>query len=162
MPENTNIDLFGFDELNKFFETMKRADQRRIILNAYRIGGKPLIAATKTNLRSAFKTRSKTSNLVKSIGFVALPARRSSVFVSAKIGARRFGNYRGFHGHLYDAGTKPRQTGKGLNRGQMPASNFFSNALIQTKNKLIEDSQNSMLAALDKLIQRNLKKQSNQ
>lgn len=158
MPENTKIDLFGFDELNKFFETMKRTDQRRVILNSFRLGGKPLISTARRLLKTGLKKRS-TGTLNKSMGFVPLRARKNSVFISAKIGARRFGNYRGYHGHLVDAGTTSRQTRQGFARGEMPANRFFTNAMNQTQSQMINESQNNILEALNKLIQRKLKQQ---
>jgi len=160
VSELPKISLFGIDELDRFFEKMKRADQRRLILDSFRIGSKPLIQAARQLLKSKLKTRSTTRNLEKSIGFVAGRSRGKSVYISAKVGARKFGNNRGYHGHLYDAGTADRSTKAGRSRGQMPASRFFTDALSQTEQTMINQSQESMLNALDKLIQRNLKKQN--
>jgi hypothetical protein len=157
MAEETKISLFGIEELDKFFEGMKRADQRRLIINAFRIGSKPLIQAARALLRTKVKTRTDRT-LEKSMGFVPGRSRGKSVFVSAKVGARRFGNYKGYHGHLFDAGTTDRSTKSGFARGRMPASNFFTDALKQTEDQMINSSQDDMLKSLDKLIQRNLKK----
>jgi hypothetical protein len=157
MQPETKISLFGVEELDKFFEGMKRADQRRLIINTFRIGSKPLIQAARALLKSKIKTRSD-STLQKSIGFVAGRSRGKSVYVSAKVGARKYGRYRGFHGHLFDAGTTGRQTKQGFSRGRMSASHFFTDALKQTEEQMIASSQDDMLASLDKLIQRNLKK----
>lgn len=160
METGQKIELFGFEELNKFFETLSRSDQRKIIMDSFRIGGKPLIELSKQLLKSNLKTKSRTRNLEKSMGFVAGKGSRKSVFVSAKIGARRFGSYRGYHGHLFDAGTTNRQTKRGFNRGTMPATRFFTNALQQSETQLTNDAAENILQALDKLIQRNLKKQT--
>ena len=156
MENGVKISIFGIDELDKFFEAMKRTDQRRLILNAFRIGSKPLIEASKMLLKQRIKTRS-TRTLEKSMGFVEGRSRGKSVHVSAKVGARRFGSHKGYHGHLFDAGTADRTSSKG-ERGRMPASNFFTDALSQTEEQIIASSQDDMLASLDKLIQRNLKK----
>ncbi|HBL77718.1 MAG: hypothetical protein A2W90_02575 [Bacteroidetes bacterium GWF2_42_66] len=139
---------------------MQRIDQRKLIIESYRIGSKPLIETSRRLLKSKMKTKSRRGNLEKSIGFVPLRSSKNSVFAAAKVGARRFGQYRGFHGHLYDAGTTSRTTKKGFSRGSMPATHFFTAALAQTETQLINDSQDNMLAALDKQIQRNLKKQN--
>ncbi|WP_159521740.1 hypothetical protein [Sunxiuqinia indica] len=155
---SSKVELFGVKELNDFFGKMKRAEQRRLILASFRIGAKPLITTARQLLRSRMQTRSTTRNLEKSIGFVAGRSRGKSVFITAKVGARKFGNYRGFHGHLYDAGTTERQTTAGHSRGRMPASKFFTDAINQTEQQLVGQSQDHMLKALDKLIQRNLKK----
>lgn len=154
-----NIDVFGVDELNEFFAGMERSDQRRVILDAFRIGSKPLIDAAKQLLKAAIKTKSKR-NLEKSMGFVPLSG-RGSVFVSAKIGARRFGGYRGFHGHLFNSGTQTRETRQGFNRGKMPASHFFDNAQQATEQQFIDDSQKNYLEALEKFINKTLPKRNN-
>lgn len=159
MPE-AKIKLFGIKELDNFFEAMKRADQRRLIMASFRIGAKPLILTAKQLLRSKMKTRSKKRNLEKSIGFVPVRARGKSVFITAKVGTRKFGNFRGFHGHLYDAGTVDRATKLGFKRGKMPASRFFTDAFKRTESQMIAASQDNILTALKKLIERNLKRQA--
>lgn len=152
------VELFGIQELDEFFSKMKRSDQRRIIMDAFRIGSSPLIATARELLKSKLQRRRK-DNLLKSLGFVPGRSKGNSVFVSAKVGARRFGNYRGYHGHLFDAGTAPRETKQGFNRGAMPASNFFTQSVKQTESQVTADIEGKMLQALEKYIGRNLKKQ---
>lgn len=154
------VEIFGIKELDDFFQSMRIADQRRLFIAAWRIASKPLINTSRVNIRSRMLTRSKTKYLEKSIGFVPIRSRSKSVFVSAKVGARKGGNNKGYHGHLFDAGTTSRRTKKGFNRGTMPATHFFSDALKANETKLINETQNHMLAALDKLITRKLKKQT--
>ena len=156
------VSIFGVKELDEFFQTMARTDQRKIFHDAWREGTKPLVSASRSLLKSKMKTKSRTRNLEKSLGYVTLRSGRESIFVSAKVGARRFRPYRGFHGHLYDAGTVQRKTKSGLNRGQMPASHFFTQALEQTESAINNISNEQALKALDKLIQRNIKKQAKQ
>ena len=156
--EQAKISIFGVQELDDFFQEMSRADQRRIMTDSWRIGTKPLITLAKQYIKSRTK-KGGTGNLHKSIGFVPGRSRGKSIFVSAKVGARKFGGYKGFHGHLFDAGTSERQTKQGYGRGRMPATNFFTEALNQTESSIMDDSDNYTLAALDKLIQRHLKKQ---
>ncbi len=156
MSNGNKIELFGFKELDDFFEKMERKDQRKVILDAYRIGAKPLIKEARSNLKQ--KTESNTRRLYKSLGFVALRAKRQSVFASAKVGARRFGRYQGFHGHLVDKGTGNRSTAKGKSRGAMPATSFFSDAVEKKQDEVLKQAGNSMIVSLDKLIQKHLKK----
>lgn len=153
------IELFGFTELNEFFETLARADQRKVIMDSFRIGGKPLIALSRTLLKAGLKRKSKFRALEKSLGFVPGRGSRSSVFVSAKIGARKFRPHRGFHGHLVNTGTTSRSTRRGFNRGTMPGTGFFDQAFNQTENQMTTESADYILDALNKLVQRNLKKQ---
>jgi len=160
MSDGADIKIFGVKELDDFFQTMKRADQRRLFINSWRIGSKPMITTARQLLRARMKTRSATRNLEKSIGFVQGRSRGKSVYISARVGARKFGNYRGFHGHLFDAGTTERTTQSKGSRGRMPASNFFTDTVNQTSEQLINESQKNLLAALDKQIQSGLKKLS--
>lgn len=154
------IEIFGVKELDTFFQQMKIANQRRLFIAAWRIASKPLISTTRQNIRSRILRRSTGNSLYKSIGFVPGKSKGKSVFVSAKVGARKGGNNKGFHGHLFDAGTVARQTKRGFSRGTMPATGFFTDAFKANENKLVNDTQKHMLAALEKLIARNLKKQA--
>lgn len=160
MDENAKIELFGVKELQDFFEEMRRADQRRIITDAMRIGTKPLITAARALLRAKLKTRSKTNNLKKSIGFVAGRNRGKTMFITSKVGARRFGTYKGYHGHLLDAGTTSRKTRAGFDRGKMKATGFFTDAATQTEPHIIKGSSDHIIEALDKYIQRKLKQKA--
>lgn len=157
--EKQAVEIFGVKELDEFFQELSRADQRKIIMNSFRTGSKPLVTTARALLKSKLKTRSKTNNLSKSIGFVAGRSRGKSVFVTAKVGARKFGRHRGFHGHLYDAGTAQRSTKRGFSRGEMPASGFFTNALQQTESSMVNLSQNDYMQALEKLINSKLRRQ---
>ena len=152
------VELFGIQELDEFFSKMKRADQRRIIMDAFRLGSSPLISTAREILKSKLQRRRK-DNLLKSLGFVPGRSKVNSLFVSAKVGARRFGNYRGYHGHLFDAGTAQRETNRGFTRGAMPASHFFTESVTRTGSQVTADIQDKMLQALEKYIGRNLKKQ---
>ena len=159
MTDDTpKIELFGVEELDKFFQSLGNYDQSKIIMNAYREGSKSMIAKAKQNLRAHLKSKSKRGNLEKSIGFVPGRIGRSSA-VWAKIGARRFGAYRGFHGHLYDAGTVERSTKQGFNRGAMPASHFFTESVEQESGAMMQDVERAMLGALEKFIEKGLQKQ---
>ena len=155
---SAKIEIFGIKELDDFFQAMKIADQRRLFMAAWRIASKPLIQSSRQNIRARMLTKSRTNNLYKSMGFVAMRSRAKSVFVSAKVGARKGGNYKGFHGHLFDAGTVARQTKQGFSRGTMPATRFFTDALAANQDKLTNETQTHMITALEKMITRKLKK----
>lgn len=151
------LEVFGVKELDDFFSTMKRTDQKRIFMDAFRIGAKPIISTAVQNIRSKLKRKSKTRNLEKSVGFVQ---GKGKTIITAKIGARRFRPYKGYHGHLFDAGTKERKTKKGASRGAMPGSHFFTDAVSTSSEQAISTMQTNLVQSLDKQIQRGLKKQS--
>lgn len=150
------MEVFGIKELDDFFNRMRTADQKKIIMDAFRIGAKPIIQVSKSFLKSRLKGKSNTRNLEKSIGFVS---GKGKTIITAKIGARKFRPNKGFHGHLFDAGTKTRQTKKGANRGAMPGSHFFTDAIQNTSGQAVEDMQKSTIQSLEKFIARGLKKQ---
>ena len=159
MAETSNkTELFGFKELDKFFQDLRTADQRRIFLDSFRMASKPLIATTKAAVKSRRKTRPGNNNLFKSIGFVPLRSRGKTTFFSAKIGARRFGRYKGYHGHMFDAGTVKRKTDKGYNRGKMKPTHFFTDSVASHEKQLMNDSSGMILQALEKFIARKLKR----
>lgn len=160
MSNDVKINLFGVDELNRFFERLAKSDQRRVFLDAFRIGSKPLIKTSRQNLKA--RTDKKGSGeLSRSMGFVNTTRGRHTNFISAKVGARRGGRFRGYHGHLKDAGTAERTTRQGFSRGSARASRFFTDAKTATEPQLITETQNNVLTALDKLINKTLPKRLN-
>jgi hypothetical protein len=166
MADETQISIFGIKELDDFFQQMRRADQRTIFLSAWRKATSSPLAQAKANLLSRVGTRNSPTKHVRkdvadSLGFVPLPAKRNSVFISAKAGARRFGRYKGYSAHWFDAGTKQRQTKRGgLNRGTMRGTSFFTDAINDNADKIMNDTTTEMINSFDKLITRHLKKQA--
>lgn len=149
------VEVFGVKELDDFFNELKNTDQKRIVQDAFRIGTKPIILAARLYIRSREKQKSATRNLEKSIGFV--PGKGKTI-ITAKVGARRFGSFKGYHGHLFDAGTKARSTRKGANRGVMPATRFFTDAVAEKSAQATSEIEANLVASIDKFIQRGLKK----
>ena len=152
------VSIFGVSELDAFFRSLSRSSQYNLIMNAYSIASKPFINKLKQSLRDKIKRKNKTGNLYKSIGFVRGNSSRAKVFVSAKIGARKFRPYAGFHGHLVDEGTVSRRTKKGYSRGTMPASHFFTNTMEKSSIELSDNIKDAMLKALEKFIEKEQKK----
>lgn len=145
--------LFGDEKLEAFFRSMRRSEKYQLVMQAYEQATEPLIAESKGELVRKLKRRSRTLNLYNSLGFVPGKKNGNSNYVEAKVGARRYGKYKGYHGHLIDAGTATRQTRKGFNRGRMPATNFFTNAVTNTEQKVTTELREQMIANLQKLIE---------
>lgn len=148
--------IFGVKELDEFFGDMRKADKKRFFQKAFVVGSVPLIDQMKSNLQGKIKGTKGTGNLLNSIGFIAHKPKAWSV--SAKIGARRNSTYKGFHGHLFDAGTKTRSTKKGANRGVMPGSHFFTDAVNSKSPIAIELISENVIAQFDAYIVRQIKK----
>ena len=144
--------MFGNDKLEASFRSMSRADRYAMVMRAYEVATKPLIDESKGNLVQNLKRRSRTMNLYQSLGFVKQPKGGNSNYVTAKVGARKYRPYKGFHGHLIDAGTATRSTRKGYNRGRMPATHFFTSAVESTEFKVSSEMISAMKAELEKEI----------
>lgn len=167
------FEIFGIKELDDFFNTLKVTDQKKIVTDAFRIGSKPIIETAKAYLEIRRKHKSKTNNLSKSIGFIA---GKGKTIITARIGARRFGPYKGFHGHLFDAGTVERsikrtqyiKTKKGKRiiqsgdtRGTMIGTHFFTDAVASQSDAATNQMQQNLIQSVDKIIQRGIKKFGN-
>lgn len=149
--------MFGNDRLEAGFRSMSRADRYAMVMRAYEIAAEPLTAESKSQLVKKLKRRSKTFNLYNSLGLVKTRKTGNSNFVTAKIGARKYSPFRGFHGHLIDAGTDNRQTKKGYNRGKMTATNFFTDSVTSTEIKVTDELKTAIRAELEKEIRESFK-----
>lgn len=178
LRDNLTMDLYGDEELDRFFhEALTFDQQKRVFLDAYRKASKPLINDAKNKLRSRRKSPGSNSNLSKSLGTRAMKSKAPALI----IGARKWGGFKGHHGHLVDSGTKMRQRGKmggnlknknnfavkslrirkrGGSTGQMRGNQFWADALISSEHIMRETIKTELYGALDRLVQRNLKKQA--
>jgi len=144
--------MFGNDKLEAFFRSMSRADRYAMVMRAYEVATKPLIDESKGQLVRKLKRRSRTMNLYNSLGMVKSAKKGNSNYVTAKVGARKYRPFAGFHGHLVDAGTTTRSTRKGYNRGRMPASHFFTDSVNNSEQKVTSEMVSAMRAELEKEI----------
>lgn len=155
------IEIFGVKELDEFFNSLSKSDQAKVVMDSYRLGSKPIVETARALLKSRLKGRNNNGVLLKSLGFVPLKYKQKSNFVSAKIGARRFGPYSGFHGHLFDAGTATRSTRRGWGRGRVKATNFFTEAVNTKGDAALNEITEGMILALNKNIEKQIKKINN-
>jgi len=158
--DGLTMDLYGEEELNNFFhKTLTFGQQKSVMLSAYRKAGKPLIDTARQLLRSRRKSASKGSSLDKSFGMKPMRSKKPALLV----GSRRFGGFKGFHGHLVDSGTvkRYRKTKNGkVSTGTMPALNIWSDALQKETPGMIQNMRGELIESLNRLVQRNLKKQA--
>ncbi len=134
------LDLLGEKELIASLRRLPFTVQRKIIKPAVRKGARPIRSQMRKNLKRKLQRRTTqevsektgklrkrtivvgTGNLLRSIGVrerVYTGAFHISVGPLWPLGA---------HAHLFEFGTVPRQTSKGLNRGVMPAQPFTAEA----------------------------------
>lgn len=157
--DGLGIRFLGDKELEQFFkESLKFGQQKAIFLAGYRRAAKPIVKTAKMLYMARRKNNEMPSETYKSIGVKPSKSRKPMLLV----GARTFGDWKGHAGVLIDSGTKQRsytnKKGETHNTGRMPANHFWTDTLaMETKNvqKVMSDE---MLKALDRFVQRNLKR----
>lgn len=159
MSDEVEVNIFGVKELNEFFKTMAAKDQKKLFLSGFRIGTKGLVTLAKQNLKSRLLGKRKTTGtLMKSIGFISMPSKNTSAYVAAKVGARKFGPYKGYHGHLLNNGTADRKTKKGVFKGRTLATHFFTDAVASEQENIQNIGGTEMMKALEKQVNKQLRK----
>lgn len=149
---SVSLNVLGSKQLTELFDQLKNSQQKSIQISAFRAASKPLISDAKANLRS--RTAKRSGNLERSLGVA--PLRNLPIL---KIGARAFGRWAGYHGHLIDQGTvsrvyKHKQSGKEHKTGRMPATKFWSDAVRRNEKGMVDSIQNGMVQSFDKFIVR--------
>lgn len=94
--------VLGAKQLLRLFDELSKSQKRSVVISGFTKASKPMLQTVKNNLIS--RTRAKTSgNLAKSLGVKGV--RGKSIL---HLGARTFGNFKGFHSHLVESGTGER------------------------------------------------------
>lgn len=152
-------DLFGDDQLNQLFLAMDWTYQRQVIISAFRMSAKPMIDRMKQNLTSVLKGNRGTGTLLRSIGAYAW---RDTPQLT--VGTRKYGSFRGFHGHLIETGTVERERysmasaeGEGKT-GAVKPTYFFAKAINATQETVLARFRDDRLKAFDKFVTRYNKK----
>jgi len=136
------VDTSQIQILEDFFNDLSNADQRKIFMAAYRKAAKPLVMAAKSTV--PYRTRT----LLRSIGTVEVPQE-----IAILVGAKKSGQYKGWHGHLVESGTVERFRKKsGGATGKMPVSHFFENAYNATEDQVFGTIEKSWYDEIDKFI----------
>ena len=126
---SVTISITGQKEIDNVLRMMPRELSHAVLGAAHLAAAKPLIEKEKL-----LAPEGPTGNLVDSIGGVKMSAKRTDNIGEVRVGPRRGGRHKGFHGLFVNDGTKRRQTKTGANRGVMPAEPFAQPAFEQTKN----------------------------
>lgn len=116
----------GYKELYTVLQQLPLALSHEVIGKANVDAAKPLIEREKELVRV------DKGVLKESIGAVRSSIKRASNLGETRVGPRRRGGKKGYHGHLVEFGTKERKTKKGASRGRMPAFPFAAPAFKQT------------------------------
>lgn len=120
------IGLVNLSEVDAIFDELLLTDKEgnRIKNNMLRDTFRPTLKDAKANLNSDGSVI--TGELSYSLGIIS-KVRSTTAYAAA--GARRKGNYRGYHFHFVNSGTANRQTATGSNRGAVTGSMFFDKAV---------------------------------
>jgi len=148
--------VFNDDKLEAFFRSLSRSEKYQMVMEAYQEATTPLTDQAKANLIRGLQRRSRTMNLYGSIGMVKATKTGNSNYIEAKVGARKYKPFKGFHGHLIDAGTQERHTRQGFNRGKVRGTHFFTNAVASTHIKVTEALKAQITARVKTLIEQKM------
>lgn len=165
---NVTIDAHQLNILEDFFQQLSTADQAKIFKAGFRKAAEPLVKTAQANVKVF------TGNLRRSIGTKTnIPGD-----IGVLIGARTYGQYKGYHGHLIESGTELRyrkkrgsavrefaakvfggsyRRGTGAT-GAIAPRRFFEKAWNATQEQVYGEIENEWYNQIDKFIIRTNKK----
>lgn len=148
----------GIKELDTVFRMMPIELNHRILGAANVAAAKPLIDTAKALVPK------RSGELEKSIGAVKVSARKANDIGVVKVGPRRGGQYKGYHGHFVEFGTGPRRAGGWYARFRnpgttiMPARPYMRPAFERTKGNIIGTQKQFIAVKLNAFMKRTLGK----
>lgn len=123
------ISVTGVAEIDRVLKELPKQMTHTILGAAHTAAAKPLIERAKL-----LAPEGPTGNLVDSIGASKVNIKTAKKVGEVRVGPRRKGGFKGFHGHMVEFGTKQRRTRKkNANRGIMPKKPFMRPAFALTK-----------------------------
>lgn len=144
--------VLGDKQLDRLFDQLRDSQKRSIVISAFRKASKPMLMAIKANLISRTKAKS-SGNLAKSLGY--RPVSRMSIL---HLGARTFGNFKGYHSHLIERGTGERyyttQSGAVHVTGRVRGRFWFKSGVESKSKQTAEGFIDAAVDSFAKLIQR--------
>lgn len=139
---------------------------RKVILGAQREVLKPVVADMKANLASS--TKEGTGNLQASLGVKALRGKSTN---TTSLAGMRTGKYKGYHGHLIEAGTQDRKykrprlirftasdgeevVARATGSGRVKPTHFASKAISSNSSRVLDNFEQSMVNQLNRTLKR--------
>lgn len=162
-------------EVEELVKSLTSKDLRRAVGTATRRATSPILSQTKSNFRSlvsgAADGRSgqlgglRLNQVRKRKGSYSMVVRNLPVVVSkmfwqrtqnpyTTVTIRTRNNNTDFRALFFERGTKLRRTGKGYNRGSIQQGRYFSRAVEQREQQVVNSMKEEILAALEKKIQK--------
>lgn len=152
------IVVTGLRELDNMLRAMTPELNNRILGAANAESAKPLIREAKSLVPK------RTGALEKSIGAIKVSIRKADEIGTVKVGPRRGGGNKGYHGHLVEFGTGPRPAGgwyagfRNPGTTVMPAHPFMRPAFEKTKGQILSTQKQNIAVKLNAFMKRKLGK----
>lgn len=128
---STRISFTGVREIDRTLRNLPKELSHQILGAAHLAASKPLVEKEKL-----LAPEGPTGNLVDSIGAMKTSIKKANAVGEVIVGPRKKGQYKGFHAHMVEYGTRQRQTKKGANRGKMTPEPFAAPSFEQTKDQV--------------------------
>jgi HK97 gp10 family phage protein len=148
---SVNLSVTGLKEIDDLLKGLPRQLQHRVLQAAHADAAKPLIDFAQGY--SPFKT----GKLERSIGAIKPPIHKATEIGIVKIGPRRGGIYKGYHGHLIEYGHRI-VTKKGKTVGKTRPKPFIEPAFNVTKKRVENNIADSIGKKLISFMKRTIKK----
>lgn len=143
---SVKISLTGVEDIDKVLKGLPLQVSDSVLLKAHSDAAFPLVAAA-----HLLAPVGKTGNLADSIGVERVGLKRSGEVGLVKVGPRRRGGYKGFHGHLIEYGKTNR------NGTRTPGRPFMQPAFDQTKNEVERGIAQAVGVRLNQFMKRTIK-----
>lgn len=144
---SVKLSVTGLKEIDSVLKGLPNQLQDRVLKNAHADAAKVLIRDAQ-----ATAPMGKTGNLKKSIGVERISIKKTNELGLIRVGPRRKGGYKGFHGHLVEFG----KTNRDGTRSK--ANPFFEQSYNRTKGQLEMQIKESLGKKLNQFMQRTIKK----
>lgn len=141
------VTFTGAKEIDAVLREMPLALSHQVLGQANIDAARPLI--DKEHLLAPV---GETGNLAESIGAYRVSLKSASVLGEVRVGPRRKGGYKGFHGHLIEFGFRTRSKGKG--KPFVQAHPFAKPAFDATKGEI----ERGITTAVAKVVLRTMKR----
>lgn len=148
----TGVNILGDKQLSDLFDQLKKSQKRSVVISAFTKSSKPMLQTVKDNLIARTKAK-RSGNLVKSLGVKAVKGK--SIL---HLGARIFGNFKGYHSHLIESGTGERyyttKSGAIHVTGKVKGRFWFRSGVESTTKETIDGFIDHTIKSTHELIKR--------
>lgn len=166
------LSLVGVEQVKELLNGLPLSVQHRVMLGVHHQAAKPLVEDIRQHTPVSRKSRNlrgkriTPGGLKKSIGSASLGSpKRTGEIGAVMVGARVRSGYRGYHAHLVEFGTKPRNPGgwyakfRGAHKTVMPKQPFIEPSFNRTKGRVAANMQQAIVDKMYSYLRRQAKTQ---